>query len=109
MATWPQGVHDIWDNWKNLFFKKSGSLSWILKARKKHSGESSLPLGFGYFKKEIDNKNFSRYNYLVVVNFLCSYGHQNLQEEYYDDEIYGISTNNIQITDTPIIKNNAFY
>lgn len=38
-----------------------------------------------------------------------SYGHQNLQEEYYDDEIYGISTNNIQITDTPIIKNNAFY
>ena len=60
-------------------------------------------------KKEIDNKIFSNYNYLVVVNFLCSYGHQNLQEEYYDDEIYGISTNNIQITDTPIIKNNAFY
>ena len=76
---------------------------------KKNSRDSSLPLGFGYFKKEIDNKNFSKYNYLVVVNFLCSYGHQNLQEEYYDDEIYGISTNNIQITDTPIIKNNAFY
>ena len=69
------------------------------------------PWGLATLKKNmLDNKIFSNYNYLVVVNFLCSYGHQNLQEEYYDDEIYGISTNNIQITDTPIIKNNnAFY
>ena len=43
----------------------------------------------------------------LLVNFLYRYGHETLQEEFYDDEIYGIPTetsNQIYISESPIIK-----